>query len=627
MKVLFKEQRASSRPPRPAPRAPLQRPPGEPLTSAERILALQRTAGNRAAAQAIQRQGPVKQVPDPGRLPTRDPNWFTDNDRAYRFAQGGTALGSAVSSAAGSPLTQAGKPDSLTNVSGQTWYGIDTYGTAGQGVTAFSEAGGGLGVAGNFLGGAGDLLTVTGKGGELHGNRKDAGVAKHSGSAFWDKAARRQLKVKEADVGIAATKLVTSDMGKVAGSGVSLAKTAHDIGGQAAAVGTVATAAVALPIQVLAAARDIRRLLKQGSRLHRMRKRLYGHDSSVNVEQARKLKQDCDQELVLAQQRLTADGATIRQLDAALSHYQDLRDQLFSEALREGGLARWNDIFAQIQQADQHRDQARSQLAQAGQDLRRHQAEVLQAQTDKHKADDAYRLMAAGVTDMAAEVKGLDEGREPSLKAISYYARVKNAKGAARRTAKVITGGLGVAAGVISIIALASGPGAMVVGPIGIALGAAGALLGLGLAAQAAWRFLGKRWDRAEGSYLDTGRKDGQDKPVYQKIEGIGARLKATMLWRTKLYNAPGRDGVATERKSHRKLMAEALWDYATSDRHAAPVRQEAWAVIKDLTGRTREEIVGAGSGQARNGLTEKTVIAGQKAAALKLLEDKLKSA
>jgi hypothetical protein len=49
--------------------------------------------------------------------------------------------------------------------------------------------------------------------------------------------------------------------------------------------------------------------------------------------------------------------------------------------------------------------------------------------------------------------------------------------------------------------------------------------------------------------------------------------------------------------------------------------------VNKDLTGRTRDEIVGVGSGNAPNGLTEKTVIAGQKAAALKLFEDKLKSA
>ena len=73
--------------------------------------------------------------------------------------------------------------------------------------------------------------------------------------------------------------------------------------------------------------------------------------------------------------------------------------------------------------------------------------------------------------------------------------------------------------------------------------------------------------------------------------------------------------------------MAEALWDYATNDKYAEPIRQEAWAVIKDLTGRTRGEIVGVGSGNAPNGLTEKTVIAGQKAAALKLFEDKLKSA
>lgn len=73
--------------------------------------------------------------------------------------------------------------------------------------------------------------------------------------------------------------------------------------------------------------------------------------------------------------------------------------------------------------------------------------------------------------------------------------------------------------------------------------------------------------------------------------------------------------------------MAQALWDYATNDRYAEPVRQEAWAVVKDLTGRTRDEIVGVGSGDVHEGLTETKVLAGQKAAALKLFEDKLKSA
>jgi hypothetical protein len=627
VKVLFKERRASSRAPRVSPSASVQRRSVEALTSAEQVLALQRSVGNQATVRAIQRKGPVKQVPDPDSLPKYDPNWFTDKERAYRFGQGSSPAGAALASGTGSPFVRAGKPDSFTNVFGRTWQGVDTYGVNSHGVEVLSEAGEGLDVGGNFLAGAGDLLTVTGKGGELHGNRKDAEVAKHSGSRFWNKAARRQVKVKGADVGIAATRLVTSDMGKTAGYGVSLGKTAGDISAQGAAISVMVPTAVALPIQVLAVLRDFRKLLKQGFRLHRMRKRLYGHDSSVNVQEALRLKDDCDQELLAAQQRVTTNDVTIRQLEDTISRYEDIKDQLFSQALREGGLDHWDDIFAQIQQADGHRDQARSELAEANRELQRHQAEVRQAQADKQKADEAYKLMAAGVTDMAAEVKGLDEGQAPSLKAVSYYARVKSAKGVARRAIKVIAGSLGVAAGVAGVIALASGPGVLVLGPIGIALGATGALLGLSLASQTAWRFLDKRWKLTEGAYLDTGRKDGQDKPVYKKIEGLGTRLKATLSWRTKLYNAQGQDGVAKERKSHRKLMAEALWDYATNDKYAEPVRQEAWAVIKDLTGRTRDEIVGVGSGNAPNGLTEKTVIAGQKAAALKLFEDKLKSA
>jgi hypothetical protein len=130
--------------------------------------------------------------------------------------------------------------------------------------------------------------------------------------------------------------------------------------------------AVALPIQVLAVLRDFRKLLKQGFRLHRMRKRLYGHDSSVNVQEALQLKNECDQELLAAQQRVTTNDVTIRQLEDTISRYENIKDQLFSQALREGRLDHWDDIFAQIQQADGRRDQARSELAEAKQELQRH---------------------------------------------------------------------------------------------------------------------------------------------------------------------------------------------------------------------------------------------------------------
>ena len=460
------------------------------------MLELNRTVGNQAANRVIQAEG-RGQAQGQGQGQVRQQGAKAKGGLKYDPndpKQGGQAaapLGAALNSDIGAVFSQAGKSSSFTNASGRTWNGVDTYGADRQGLPGFSEAGAGFSIAGNAVVGAGDLLTIAASGGELHEARKDAEGAKRSGSRFWFTANRRQQKIKGTDVGVAATKFVTSDMGKIAGSGASLAKATGDISSQAASIGGMVTAAAALPVQVLSVLRDFRKLLKQGFRLHRMRKRLYDHGASANVQEALRLKNECDHELLAAQQRVAADNATISELDVYLWRYEAL-DQLIAQSL-SGETEQARAVSAELREANQRRDEAGRQLDEARRELQQHEAEVQQAQAEKAKADEGYKLMATGVTDMAAEVKGLDEGKAPSLKALAYYARVKSAKGVTRRTTKVIAGGLGVAAGIISVIALASGPGALILGPIGIALGAAGAALGLGLASETAWRFLSKR--------------------------------------------------------------------------------------------------------------------------------------
>lgn len=594
---------------------------------------LQRTAGNQAAVRAIARRRLTKprpqagQVPDPEHLPEGPTARLLHKDGAYKDGQAASALGSALSSGTGSPAYEyAGKlHDSAPAV----------------------EAGASTDVGGYGLSALGDILTLFGKGGELHGNRKDSKYAKDSGSRFWKRAARRQQTIKQTDVALAGTKLVSSDLDKIADYGVVLAENAGHVSAHGAAVASGVTGFVALPVTTLSALRDTRKLIKQGARLDRMRKRLHGHDTSVNVQEAQRLKSGFDQQVTLAEADAAEHGVTLRTLSRRIAAYDNTRDRLLDQARREGP-EQWREISARIRRANQSRDKAQNELTAANAELTRLQAVVAQAQSARRQADQDYKPMAAAVTDMAEEVRRLSEGQQPSLKTIAYYAKVKSAKGVIRRTVKVISGGLGVAAGVAALVALLAGPGAAVVGPIGIALGAAGAALGLGLALHTGWSYLSKRWNLTDGAYLATGEKEtdpesGAERPVYRRIEGRLARLRATFSYRAKLYSEPGADGKARERKSHRKLMAEALWDYATNAKYPAPVRNEAWAIIKDLTGRTEEEFVSrlprprtgagdaAGTGTAApaapNGATEKVVLAGQRAAALKLLEDKLKSA
>lgn len=614
---MSKEQRVSRAVSRIAARAPARRPGGAPA-SAKQVLELQRVIGNRATDQVIQRARtaapeeipleslaprPTRQpgpAPEPEReslpKPLAENSFFTSKEQGGRAGQVLSPLGSSVG-AAGSAISQAGKAPGAS--------------------PKLAEAGKGTSLASGVIGFFGDAFTLGNKGAELHDSRKDAKAAKGSGSRFWEQASRRQKHIKGADVGLAAGKVALGDIPKITSSAMSLAQAAGEVGSTASSHAGIAAGGIGLPVSVLSTIRDVRKLRKQYNRMRRMKNQLLD-EGSGSVKDARKRMADIDEEVRAARDRVDWGEQAIRH---ATANIRLLQEEAWRYA-EEG-----NPLVTEV--AELH-SKAAGMLPEAVRTLEEYRAEVEQTVERQRGIHEAYGPMAAAVEDMASEVKKLNQGERPSLKTISYYAKVKNAKGSVRRAVKVISGSLGVAASVAALVALVSGPAAAVAGTAAVVLGAAGAALGLSLVAETGWRFLSKRWARTEGAYLKVEPRDGETgDPGYKPISGRGERLLATLSFKTKLYSGPAEEGGEyKERKSHRKIMAEALWDYATNGKYDESVHQEAWTVIKALTGKSREDIASPDSSVSPGGrFTYETVRDAEKAAALKLFEDKLKSA
>lgn len=617
MKVLYQQRQASSR----ASRTSSHRRNG-PLAQTEQVLELQRTIGNRATDLAIQRARtaapeeipleelsprPAAQATTPAPTPahqslpkaTAEDHSLTSKEEGGRVGQSLPPAATETSSA-GSTASYVGKPPG---------HSVPTH-------PELALSGKGTSLTGGVLGILGNLFTLVNKGGELHDARKDAKAARGSGSKFWEKAAGRQTKIKGGDVGFAAAKIATSDIPKITATALSVAP---HVSSHAVATAGIATGALGLPISALSTVRDLRKLLSQRKRMKRMAARLKDDSAAGSIAAAQRIMQERDWELTLAQNNLAASSAAVDRFLAIVRNYDAARP-----AMAQGG----SELAGTLAQADQARTEAVLQLAKAREELLDYRVEAENAEKEKKRTDEAYGPMRAAVEDMAGEVAKIDKGEEPSLTAIAYYAKIKNAKGATRRAVKVISGGLGVAAGIVALVALASGPAALALGPTAIVIGAVGAGIGLGLAAETGWRLLSKRWGRTKDAYVEVGPGKGKEGPVYYKhLTKRSERFMATMSFKTKLYEKTEADEYK-ERKSHRKLMAAALWDYATNDKYDVSVRTEAWATIEDLTGRSAREIVLPSPRDSPDGrFTNETVREGQKAAALKLFEDKLKSA
>lgn len=585
------------------------------LTQADQVLDLQRSIGNRATALAIQRAGTAA----PEEIPLED---LTQPPAA---TAGATPAPAPASAPQRESLPKATAEDSLftsKEVTGRlgpftspqgSWFGAAGSTVSykakklnGASAAALGRQGQDASLAGAAIGMVGDSLTLANKGAELHDARKDARAAKDSGSAFWEKAARRQKRVKGADV-VVGTGKTASAIPKMVSSGMSL-------GGYTGAAAGIAAGGIALPVTTLSALRDLWKLGKQAARARRMKKALLDDSGANSVQAARQLLADVDEQLHADRQRLASAGQAVS--DAR--KHMDLVWQYAADGDQQ-----------KLKEATSLLSEATDLLPRAEQSVRDYRAAVAETEALREQIQQAHAPITAAVTDLASEVAKMDKGEEPSLKAIAYYARVKNVKGSTRRAVKVLSGTLGVAAGVVALVALASGPAALAIGPAAIVLGAAGATLGLGLAAETGWRFLSKRWARTKGSWVETGKTGDDGKPGYKEVTGWLDRTVMTLSFRTKLYDKAGEGKQAEykERKSHRKLMAAALWDYATSDKYDASVRAEAWKVIEALTGRKEDEILTPGPDAPGGRFTNETVREGQKAAALKLFEDKLKSA
>lgn len=599
------------------PRASSQRRRNGSLTRADQVLELQRAIGNRATVLAIQRAGtaapeeiPLEDLtpqptaaaetapaPAPQResLPkaTAEDHFLTSKEQGGRIGQSLPPAASETG-AIGSVISYAAKPAGHSVPTNAKLY------ATGQGTS----------LSGSIAGFLGDMFTLGNKGGELHDARKDAKAAEGSGSAFWKKAAGRQKRIKRADVGVASAKIALGDIPKLASASTSVA------GSAGASAAGIAAGAMALPVSIVSTLRDAKKLYTQAARMRRMNQRLLDSSAANSVGEAQQRMAEVDEQVRVGRERVALATQPVINAEESLRVHRDFVWQHSADADQR-----------QLEEAISLFSEADALLPQAKQALKNYEEALAEAEARQKQIHEAYGPMAAAVRDMAGEVAKLDKGEAPSLKTIAYYSKVKNAKGSIRRAVKVISGTLGVAAGVVALVALVSGPAAVAIGPAAVVLGMVGASLGLALAAETGWRFLSKRWARTKDAYVEVGPGKGKEGPVqYKQLTKRSERFMATMSFKTKLYEKVGEEEYK-ERKSHRKIMAAALWDYATDDKYAPSVRTEAWAVIRDLTGRSQEEIVTLGPDAPNGRFTNETVREGQKAAALKLFEDKLKSA
>lgn len=578
--------------------------PGGLLASAEHVLALQRTAGNRAASLAIQRM-PAHGEPD-ARPAASSPQADKKDgkDLAGRAGEAGVLIGSGanVPWTAGAVTGQLGEGHTA-----DTWAGPktgDAYGLSPQGRPALADASTGAYGSADLAADIADSLGLLTSIPALRGAREAQEEAEKLGTGGSRGPSRRRANMEKTKVAFGA-----------AGTGRSLVRSgnnavgaAHAAGGasaHAALIGGTVAAPAGLAMAVANLARNTRKLRKQSARMRAVAEELNKFDESSNVQRAKKLLEDRADKLRETQGKASECRAELSKKDADIKKHAD---DLWRRAA-SGQTDGWAELIEKLQGCREEMRGCEERLSEA-------EARVRETEDEKRRDDEAYKRLADEGRAPAEEISNLKEGDEPSLKTIAYYAKAKNLKGAKRKTAQMISDGLGVAWFSMAAAALASGPAALGAAPASAALISLWCSAEMGIAGEKGKSYLTKRWRRTKGAYRRTG-VDGEGNPAYERITGLAARARMTAKWKSKLYNEPGEDGTATEIKSHRTIMAEALWDCATNDKHAHPVREEAWKLIKTLTGRDKADIVGEEDRSADPKIREE---------ALKLLQDKLAS-
>lgn len=567
--------RASARP------APAQRRPAGPSMSADDVLHLQRTVGNRAANHAIQRSLPGGEILEKGgKALKKIDEGYEKVDRPIDKIGQVAAPGSSAAAAAGVAITSLGSNPADPNSYLQN---------LGNNVTLDSSA-----VTVGFDGFA--FIRESKAALEAYGEHLKAS---ESGDEIRKKTAWRQLRIKVADW--------ASDTAKAAGGDAS--QVMGVVMGAGAAVGT---AGAGVGGALVALVRSSLKFRKKNFQVDNLTDLLTDPSIPADKEEAVSRQREIDLRIYELGNSIGEEQSIISGAEFAVSVFEELS---FPEAA-----------------------EARAELDTARRNLSEHQAELQRSVESKGRIDETARIVAAKVKDFNAEVERLVLGEKPSMEALRYYAQAKSLRGWMRRLVQVAADTIGLGGALMALIAATVAATAVTGGLAGAVLTGIAAFIGLGIVGWKSWNFLAHRWGLLDNAYTLSEEKDENGAAKYEEIDTFGKKFKAFARNKEIFGKLDNQDYVKKNKGSVRTMAAETLWEYATDEKYEQKVHDEAWSLIETLTqgkkllggvkeGISREQLVKNGGNSEQEKREYQEALAKQKAETIKLLEDKLKSA
>lgn len=466
------------------------------------LLALQRSVGNSAVTLALQRSGAVGVQRE-----TEDAEVTTGRVK--------DTLDTAAQNVAATTATTVGAQFTDPSFSTPASYAGGMAGPFGSGIAAGVTLATGLGAMRNA---------------RRDRNAHPQGTAPH-------REASRELGSARAEVGQSAAGLVGNLLN---GTGGALSYT-----GQATPVYNAvfsAGGAVGLPATLVQTGRYARKAAKAHARVKALRALMSAED-----QQPKKALAAANQEV-----------AACRELVYAIDELFESKSETYRARVQEMGRSPMDrplgtDLDTLKQSLlEVHELERQLQEANAG---------LLAAVAKQKQREDVRVAMERGLGEAAEEVKQHRAGapQQISLRMIQAYAVQKNERGRIKKIITATGGALGTAgsvAALVTSIAVAAGTAAgasvLLATPVGWALAAAAAAVGLGLASYKAWKYFAKRWER-------TAEPDADGKPTRPALVRLG---KTLAFWKK-------------AGPSKREEYASALYEMAKDGQDTDPVRTE----------------------------------------------------
>jgi hypothetical protein len=325
--------------------------------------------------------------------------------------------------------------------------------------------------------------------------KKNEARNKREGEATW-KDADRAHSTAAVNVGSGVGTFSSSVLTGV-GAGAQIASNAGVTSAFASLSNPLGAAggAVALPVQVVATARTMRKAHKQRARAQALLGRI--NDPNADVATAKTAladHQEALQELIDSKASLEADLAERRDTRKPLhTAYLKLKDKAKSATSSKKHAAALATAWETFHAADLAVVEVLDELKDVDNDIAAETANGAKLDQAKKNAEQAIR-------DAADRVKNGTESPDD----IRIYAFKKNDAGFGKKVASAVGGVLGILGGISGTVAAIAAVGATTVvavttlaTPIGWALCGAAALVALALGGWAFWKWASKKWDRA----------------------------------------------------------------------------------------------------------------------------------